>query len=505
MKQKIKKLILPYGLLLAISIVFLLIYSAATSPISSFFGADSAFFILVGKGMTDGLLPYRDFFDMKGPNLFLIEYIGQLLVKGRLGAFIIQSINLFLSLFIVSKIYINQTDTTISNWQNFLKFTLFIIFPFLFIASYTFERGNLTEEFSLPVLLLSLYFFLSYLKKSENSKQYKHPIIIGFFYGCSFSFFAFIRINNAALLGAILLTIFVILIVKKELLNLFLNGISFLIGIILASLPVLIYCWSNNILQDMLYQVFIFGFQYSSEQSFVQKILNTIVSQWGVILFFTLPIICLLVFKIKNWKLMLFSISSFILLLIAVFMGNGYLHYFTLGIPSIVFACIILVNNFKNINLKEMPSKLLVLFLSIIFILQLPLCAKATASCALKILNLDTNTTHNNSQILEIKEQIPEEDFDNVYVYGISSCSNWYLVSNLYPDNKYCDWQNHYMTISPNIKEELHTWLSNNGSKWLVISKEEKRINSNTKEIINSHYNLFTENDSFFLFKRNET
>ena len=66
-------------------------FASNSSPLTpNFVGSDSAFFRLVGQGMTKGMLPYRDFFDMKGPYLFLIEYLAQLVSYGRLGIFIIE-------------------------------------------------------------------------------------------------------------------------------------------------------------------------------------------------------------------------------------------------------------------------------------------------------------------------------------------------------------------------------------------------------------------------------
>ena len=66
--------LLFFLLLSSASFVFLAVFSFYTSPFSNCDnGYDSAFFSLVGHGMTKGYLPYRDFFDMKGPFLFFIE------------------------------------------------------------------------------------------------------------------------------------------------------------------------------------------------------------------------------------------------------------------------------------------------------------------------------------------------------------------------------------------------------------------------------------------------
>ena len=76
-KSSIFQDVLFYIALSILTFVFLAVFSYYTSPITTCDnGADAAFFRLVGQGMTQGYLPYRDFFDMKGPFLFFIEYIG---------------------------------------------------------------------------------------------------------------------------------------------------------------------------------------------------------------------------------------------------------------------------------------------------------------------------------------------------------------------------------------------------------------------------------------------
>lgn len=164
---KEKKNDIVFILVLALaSFAFMAVFSYYTSPISAHDnGADSAFFCLVGKGMTKGLFPYRDFYDMKGPVLFFIEYLGQMLSYGRVGIFTVQCINLFLSLVIISKIFGYYSIT-----NRFIQVVLML--PLAFVASFTFEGGNLTEEFSLVPLLSCLYICLVYLDNSENTSRF---------------------------------------------------------------------------------------------------------------------------------------------------------------------------------------------------------------------------------------------------------------------------------------------------------------------------------------------
>ena len=48
--------------------------------------------------------------------------------------------------------------------------------------------------------------------------------------------------------------------------------------------------------------------------------------------------------------------------------------------------------------------------------------------------------------IQTLVSRIPEEG--QVYVYGLPSCSAWYLQAGLQPPLRYCDWQPHYIQLA---------------------------------------------------------
>ncbi|MBP9988518.1 MAG: hypothetical protein KBT46_03380, partial [Ruminococcus sp.] len=192
-----------------LSALFLLVFSVATSPLApnNYIG-DSAFFILVGQGMTKGLLPYRDFFDMKGPYLFFFEYLGQKICYGRTGAFIMQIIGMTITLFFTDK-----ANRLILKKKNiFVEILMFV--PVLVFAAGSFGDGHLTVETSLPFLAISLYGALKYFTECNDAgKALNHNKIYTAWYGFSFGVIVFIRITNAGLIGAILLTMTIYLLV----------------------------------------------------------------------------------------------------------------------------------------------------------------------------------------------------------------------------------------------------------------------------------------------------
>lgn len=95
-----------FAILSVCILLYLFIMATSVSPIVlNDTGSDSAFFRLVGQGITRKMLPYRDFYDQKGPYLFFIEYLGQIISYGRSGIFFLLWLNYILCLFVVIKIY----------------------------------------------------------------------------------------------------------------------------------------------------------------------------------------------------------------------------------------------------------------------------------------------------------------------------------------------------------------------------------------------------------------
>ena len=326
------------------SVLFLLFYSTATSPLTSYYGEDSAFYAMVGAAMKHGMLPYRDFYEMKGPYMFWIEYFGQLISEGRFGTFCIQTINMTLTIGIILCIVnLLLKKMTIKKIQRVVIYICSVLFSLL-IISFTFEGGNLTEEFSYPVMVLCLYLCLKYFDDQDCSPVSDHSLKIGFIYGMAFGFFAFVRIINAAFLGAVLLTIVIYLISKKNWKNILQNAVVFIAGVIVAMLPACIWALTQGILKDMIRQVFVLAFSYSTELNMADRFMLVKNFVWPMIVIGMVSIFLYFTGSKKKWPLLLLSVSSAVILLIAVSMGDGYLHYFSLQLPNAVLALYFLIS-----------------------------------------------------------------------------------------------------------------------------------------------------------------
>jgi len=87
------RLVLPY--------VFLFLLTALVLDLANPFfdkpARDGGFFLYAGQQIVDGKLPYRDFWDSKGPGIFYINALGLFLGDGsRWGVWLVDMFDLFL-------------------------------------------------------------------------------------------------------------------------------------------------------------------------------------------------------------------------------------------------------------------------------------------------------------------------------------------------------------------------------------------------------------------------
>jgi len=493
-----KKYFLRYGLFLLCSFLFCLLFCSSTTPLRQYYNAlDSDFFTLVGQGMTKGLLPYRDFFDMKGPYMFFIEYIGQLLHYGRSGAFLPEVVNLALCLILIDLILSPKFEGNRYRWMIELSTMAFCAI----IAAVTFGGGNLTEEYSLPLLLFTLLLCVKYAQRAEHTENYAHPLLYGFLYGVMTGILALIRVTNAAFIGAVVLSVGILLLCKKEFLNAVLNIVMFIGGLLAAFIPAFIYFLSKGLLGEMLRQVFGFGATYSANASFISKLsLLGQFWQYGIVLL--LPLVILIVYRNKNPLFWLLGLTNCLLTVFAFSLGYSYLHYYTLTIPGVVLGIYFLPDSVENGKGSKYRRCIVLAVILCIMVTQLPNIKPRVGGALTDVLYAvrGNEPTGEYDLVNDIKKEIPEEEQDKVYVYGLLSCSNWYAQAGLFPCNRYCDWQEWYVLMDTKVEGELTAYFENDPPSWVVVGTEEE-YDGTIGGVIAEKYTEYYKNEKYVLLR----
>lgn len=473
---------------------FTLVYSMTTSPLlKDCWAGDSAFFILVGQGMTKGLLPYADFYDFKGPYIFFIEYLAQMICYGRGGIFIVQSINFSLCLFVIGK----TTDLFAKRLFWLHRIIAFVLT--LAVIAMTFQRGNFTEEHSLLPAFLCLYLGLKYFCDTEEKNSYRHPLGYSFVYGLSVGYICFIRITNAAIIGAVLTVVFLFLLTKNEIRNALCNLAMVFAGFASAVVMPCIYFYSKGLLNEMISQVFLFAFSYTTETSVTEKISNVFIMYKFLLLFLLLPVAVSFIYR-EKWYIRLLSICSTLLLLVAVTMGNAYIHYMTIVAPHVALSTYIAYRNSEK-NPEVRKSLACIICFTMVFALNASSIAKTVFKCSDEKW---VNTINEfNELALDVAAHIPEDEKNSVYGFGNVSWAKWYVLTGTMPANRYMDFQRHYIELKPEINDEISSWIAEDGARWIVFEYTGKFMTDEVKQAIVDNYTKVYFNRRFVLFRRN--
>ena len=138
---------------------------------------DANCFFTVGKSMLNGLVPYRDLFEQKGPLLYFLYGIGWLVSHDTfLGVYILEIIASYVFL-----LYSYRITIVVLGKKHF------VFVPIIAILTYTtmaFEQGGSAEEFCLPILAWVVWFLL---RDAENQQiSNKGFFCLGLAAGCVF-------------------------------------------------------------------------------------------------------------------------------------------------------------------------------------------------------------------------------------------------------------------------------------------------------------------------------
>ena len=328
----------------AIAALYVLFYSITTSPLYGFPICDSGVFKMMGHVLLSGGVPYVDYFDHKGPYLYLINAIGEC-ISPSWGLFPIQVVWLSVSLMLwykIARLFVRPSYSVI----------IVLITTILFIDVY--EYGNHTEEWSLLPSSLCLYIALYYL---VNNPLEKHRYWESLVYGLCFGLVFFIRPNDAVMVcGGVMTGIFLyIIFIQKRYVGALLNGLVFILGFGIMAAPWIVYFACHHALEDFYYGLIEFNVDYSG--GIIYNICNiNLISRlvWFCVI--------LVVLEISAKKKILLWLSIPITLYILLLFGRfGYPHYFITAIPSVELLLITMLFCQKNKVIMNLAILLLLL------------------------------------------------------------------------------------------------------------------------------------------------
>lgn len=234
--------------LLCLSIIILL--QDPFAPFANKVAAyDPGVFIYSAKEMIRGGLIYKDFFDHKGPVLYLLNVIGLVLFDGNLvGIWIIDLASLTTAAFFMFKAAELFTS----------RFVALLAVSYTLFLSAVLEPGNSTQFFALPFICISLFLFLRSFAEDRDFKMFDLVLIAG-----SFTLTFLLQPNLVTLwcgFGTVALTKGL----SEKNVRYLCRNFLFIIAVIAITLvPFLLYAFDNHLLSNAISCFWTFNRAYS--------------------------------------------------------------------------------------------------------------------------------------------------------------------------------------------------------------------------------------------------
>ena len=158
--------IMALALALVSALTALLIASTSSPLYATNFWTDTNIYFTIGRGMTQGLMPYTDLFDHKGPLLYMIYALGALVSDASfIGMFLLEVVSLAATLMLAY-------ETVCLFGRGPLCLLAIPVTAVVTATCTAFNQGGSAEEFVLPALALALY---TVLRRFEEGRECACP------------------------------------------------------------------------------------------------------------------------------------------------------------------------------------------------------------------------------------------------------------------------------------------------------------------------------------------
>lgn len=454
-KRKISGGLVLYLLFAVSAFAGALVFSPSTSPLYSDWGYDSAMFQTIGKYWTQGLLPYVSLFDHKGPIIFFINALGYLM-GGRGGVFAIQILCLAVCEYFAYKIMRLRFGKPLS-------FILALALPL--VLSATWQEGNTTEEYILPLLFASYYGMLLWCEGIEK-RNYEHSAAFAFIYGLSFAFALLTRLTNA--IGICVGTAYIVffLMIKGCWKNLFYNALTFVLGFAALVVPFSLYFAAHDALYDMWYGTIIFNLSYLSSHkdalsfSLVEFLLYVRRCLCGFALVFAA--LWSLAFRTKGRDGALLWLIVSLISVAFLYTQNSYDHYASILVPMFCLA----LAHMKGENMRPGVSRLTSALCAL-------LCVFVFCSCIYKTyrsyttVQPDSAYEYYGDEYQGLLEMLPEEGRESFV--AIDCPRRLYLENDLRPDFRFFTLQTWMGLNSEELQNMLCEEFLESKVEWVLL------------------------------------
>lgn len=368
--KSVEEFLVVSAFCLFLSVVFSSIgtKSSPLYPFNDWVDANASF--TMGKAMIKGKILYRDIFDQRGPLFYLLFGLAYLISNTSfLGVFIFEVLSFSVFLYFSFKLV-----------SLFLDFNYALIsLPLLttsIINLKSFTHGGSPEEFSLPLIAISLYYLVVYFKDVYPKPiPNRYVFVNGIIAGCVL----WIKFSMLGFWFGWMASIFLSMLITKQIFPAIKSAILFILGMLAVTLPWIIYFSLNHSIYEWINAYFIINLTSYSEATSVMSNITSIplmmITQLGMNPIFAGHFLIGLIIFLTNIHYIPKRIAKISLLSCLLFLalsvfggGRGYIYYFLIISPFIIFGFIVLLSLFYK-QFGAIKSRLASIFIILISVI----------------------------------------------------------------------------------------------------------------------------------------
>lgn len=227
----------------------------STCPFSSNYPhIDASVFLTIGRRMHDGLMPYRDMFDHKGPFLYFINWLGMFLrweSAPFLGVWLLEIVNMFVFSAAMVKLLKDTCKPSLRRIPLMITAVICVC-----CGKIVMVRGDIAEEFILPWSAIALYVFIRYFQ------TYEYRLRDVFLLGIGLGIALCLRPNLIGIWAVLTPAVLISLLLRRRFADVGRCILSYTLGLLTILIPTFIWLYSAGILSAM-WQCYIeFNFAY---------------------------------------------------------------------------------------------------------------------------------------------------------------------------------------------------------------------------------------------------
>lgn len=410
-----------FSLIIVFSVLILVFFVCPFSPHYRYcYETDSICYRIMGKGVLEGRVPYRDLFDHKGPVTYLVYALGLLIGGGSsYGIWIVFSLINALSFFFlykVARLYFNERNA-------FYGVGLTMLFLF-FYKNCLFDSATKPDHIVLCFLILSEYIFLKRIKERgatspANVFSACDMLLLGLLCGGVF----FLKMNYCIYYLAFIGFYFLYQLIHKQFKAFLISVLPFIGGIVLTCLPFLVYLGYHGALKDFVDAYITFNAKYAEGSGLCLFIFRSTLERNIIFLVIIQIILAGIAFylsiqdKEKNSparkQTVVYALLT-TLILAFITLPPVFNHILTVLTPLLFIGPCYLVNYVRNLQRKD-TIRIMSSCISIIFVL-----------CFILIFLSDIQGTQGAKTSVEEKvEQYLEYYPDSTYLYFDTPCCSY--------------------------------------------------------------------------------